>query len=306
MYKTTLYFQFRHHLATLKRTTILRARKSKRRTPTSDITNLLLCTRRRIAALRHHTAFRLKEIIPLHQAMIAQHTIRDAVPKRGIQWRARGPGAIDIIRGPGVILELPDRRMPVQRVGHIRKVRLDPRHREGLGVDLIELVAGVVAGEGCDGRADQADLQWLAIVDESRVPQAGAVLAGHGRVGEVVVEDLELVFVRVPEKDAGDGGGREAADDGVEEGGRVGERVGAVIAGEDVADDPGPLACGFGGGKLVGEEFEDPRGVWVGEVPVVEDVVGVPEVGVDGDDTEALGCGVSIGTVVSLGVIGFG
>ena len=71
---------------------------------------------------------------------------------------------------------------------------------------------------------------------------------GSCAVGEVVVEDLQLVFVGVAEEDAGDGGGAEAADDAVEKGGGVGEGVCAVVAGEDVADDPGALVGFFAGG----------------------------------------------------------
>lgn len=48
-------------------------------------------------------------------------------------------------------------------------VGLDAGDFEGLGVDLVESVAGIVASKGCDGRADKAHRQGLAVVHERRV-----------------------------------------------------------------------------------------------------------------------------------------
>ena len=109
----------------------------------------------------------------------------------------------------------------------------------------------------------------------------------------------------VAEEDARDGVGRVAADDAVEERGGVGEVVGAVVTREHVADDPGALVPLLALVELGDEEAEDAGLVRVGEVEEVEDVGGVPEVGVEGDDAQALGGGVGIGAVMSGGVVGF-
>ena len=73
-----------------------------------------------------------------------------------------------------------------------------------------------------------------------------------------------------------------------------------------MTDNPSALADGFAGGELGGEPGQDAGSVGVGVIPVVEDVVDVPEIGIDGDDAEAFFGGVSVGTVVEGGVIGFG
>jgi hypothetical protein len=82
--------------------------------------------------------------------------------------------------------------------------------------------------------------------------------------------------VGVSEEDAGDDVGREAGDDLVEEVGGVGERVGAVPAGEDVAEDPDAFVGGFGGGEFGCEEVQVAAVVRVGGVDKVEEVAAVP------------------------------
>lgn len=80
---------------------------------------------------------------------------------------------------------------------------------------MINLVAGVVTGEGRDGRADVADGEGCGVVYVCGVAEVGVWVEG----GEViVVEELDLVFMGVAEENASDGGGGEAANDGVEEG----------------------------------------------------------------------------------------
>jgi len=106
--------------------------------------------------------------------------------------------------------------------------------------------------------------------------------------------------------DHGDGFGGEADDDAVEEGGGIGEGVGVAVAVGDVADDPDALVEFFRGGELGDEEFEHSGLVWAGVVGVVEDVVDVPEVGVQGDDFKALGGGVGVGAKVGFDAVGGG
>jgi len=109
----------------------------------------------------------------------------------GIQRTRRRPAVIDIVDGAGVILEFPDRSRPSQGGGHVGEVGLDAHDGKGLGVDLQDLVAGVVAGEGGDGGADEAHLERFGVVDRGGVANCTVGEGGGG----VVVEDLELVFV---------------------------------------------------------------------------------------------------------------
>ena len=80
----------------------------------------------------------------------------------------------------------------------------------------------------------------------------------------------------VAEEDAGNRGRRETADNGVEEGGWIGETIAAIVAGEDVADDPSALVVLLAVFELGDEEFEDAGLVGVSEIEEVEDVAGVP------------------------------
>ena len=76
---------------------------------------------------------------------------------------------------------------------------------------------------------------------------------------------------------------REAVDDLVEEVGGVGERVGSVPAGQDVAEDPDAFVIFFGGLEFGGEEVHGAAVVGVGGVDEIEIVGPVPEIGVQGD-----------------------
>ena len=269
-----------HHTHSV-RPIILRTIEPQLPAPTANITDLLPRTRRTTTSLSRHTALGLEQIIRLHEAVIAQHTERDIVPERRVQRGGSGPCAIDIVSGAGVVFVLPYGCVPSERFRHIGEVSLDIHDLEGLRIDGVKLVSRIETREGRDGRADEGHGEGFGVVDGEGVAEGSVGEAG----GEVVVEDLELVLVGVAEEDAGDGVGRVAADDAVEERGGVGEVVGPVVAGEHVPDDPGALVPLLALVELGDEEAEDAGLVWVGEVEVVEDVAGVPEVGVDGDDT---------------------
>ena len=74
----------------------------------------------------------------------------------------------------------------------------------------------------------------------------------------------------VAEKDAGDDVRRVAGDDLVEEVGRVGDGVGTVPAGEDVAKHPDAFVVVFCGLEFPGEEEQVAAVVGVGGVDEVE------------------------------------
>lgn len=103
----------------------------------------------------------------------------------------------------------------------------------------------------------------------------------------------------VAEENTGDGGRGEAAHDRIKQRRGIGERIATVIAGQDMADDPGSLTRLFASRELVGEKGQDSRRVGIGHVPVIEDIVDVPEVCVDGDNAETRGCRMGIRAIVS-------
>jgi hypothetical protein len=90
------------------------------------------------------------------------------------------------------------------------------------------------------------------------------------------VVDHELVFMGVAEEDIGDDVRGIASDDLVKIVGGVRERVGAVPAREDVAEDPDALAIVFGFLEFADHPSEIARVVGVGGVDVVEVVGPVP------------------------------
>jgi len=110
----------------------------------------------------------------------------------------------------------------------------------------------------------------------------------------------------VAEEDGGNGGGGETADDGIEKSRGVRQCIRSVISTQNMAYDPGPLASSFTSFEFRDEEREDARLVWVGVVEVVEHVVDVPEVGIDGDDAEALGGCMGVGSVMGGSICCFG
>ena len=110
---------------------------------------------------------------------------------------------VRVVGGAHVVLELPFRRGPGQRVGHVGDVGVFVQHGEGARVDEVGLVARVEVRERRDGAADVGDLEGRVGVDEGGVAVGGFGAGGRGQrdgaVGEVVVEDLDLVFMRVSE-----------------------------------------------------------------------------------------------------------
>lgn len=91
-----------------------------------------------------------------------------------------------------------------------------------LRIHLQALVSSIIPRQRRDTRSNKAHLNRLGVVHHSRIPQSSLRI---DRIGQVVIEDLELVFVGVAEEDAGDGTGAEARDDGVEEGGGIWEGI---------------------------------------------------------------------------------
>lgn len=103
---------------------------------------------------------------------------------------------------------------------------------------------------------------------------------GMGGVSDRAVEgvvDHELVFVGVAEEYVGDDVRGIASNNLVEIVGGVGDRVRAVPAREDVAEDPDALAFVFGVLELADHPGEVARVVGVGGVDVVEEVGPVPD-----------------------------
>ena len=149
---------------------------------------------------------------------------------------------------------------------------MDAGDFECLCINLIELVACIIARQRCDGRTNEPHGQWSVVIDVRCVSEAGAIQATL----VVIVEDLQLVLMCMTEEDASDGVGSEPGDNRVEERCGVGKSVGTIIAGEDVTDDPSTLIFLFTGFKFLDEIFENARLVRIGEVEKVEHIVFVP------------------------------
>lgn len=205
---------------------VLGAIKTQLPAPAADIADLLSRAGGTTTILRGHATLGLETVVCLDQAVVAQHAKRDIVPEGRVQRAGGRPRAVDVVGVAGVVLVLPDGGVPGEGFGHVGEVGLDVHDLKGVGVDGVVLVAGIEAGEGRDGGADEGHRQGFAVVDGEGVADGAGETAG-----EVVVEDLELVLVRVAEEDAGDGVGGVAADDAVEQRGRVGEVVRAVVTG---------------------------------------------------------------------------
>jgi len=266
-----------HDLGRLKRTLHrsipLRTRQPQRRTPTPHVANLGLPTRLTRTIRTLDTQPTLILILRLHQPQILLHRLRHPVPKRRIKRRVRRPahrrrvrrarGVLIAVRRPGGGQSREGRHVCVEgvRIINVEVTRIDFVHAE----------PRVEVRERGDAGAD---------------PSGGEGVGGvaHGAVVGVVEE--ELVLVGVAEEDPRDDVGREALDDLVEEVGGVGQRVGAVPAAEDVADEPDALAAFFGRFEFFDHPAEDAGCVGVGGVDEHEDVVAVPEVGVEGDDAK--------------------
>ena len=119
----------------------------------------------------------------------------------------------------------------------------------------------------------------------------------------VEVEHLELVFVRVTEVDRTERLWSESADDLVEQVRRVRKSLGAVPTGKHVANDPHTLAVLLCLKQLVRQEAQHATKVWVRAVDVVVEVRHIPEVRVEGHDTQVLAGLHGEGTVVHLDIL---
>lgn len=197
--------------------------------------------------------------------VIGLHRLGHFVPVRRIQWSGGRPAADHRIRVTSRVFELEywpaNRRVKLRERIHVREESVCFHDIEGIRVDLVHAEAGVDVRE----RRDR-----------------GANPAGRESMGEVLdravegVVDHELVFVGVAEEDIGDDMRGIAGDDLIEVVGGVGERVGAVPASEDVAEDPDALAFVFGLLELADHPGEVAGVVGVGGVDVVEKVGFVP------------------------------
>ena len=244
----------------------LRTANPQRHTPTPHIADLRLRARRTRTIRAHHATLPLVRIMQAHQTGILLHRFRDKVPERRVQRRTVRP-AEGVVGGAGVVFVAPDGAgeggVEGREGGDVGVVGGGVVDVEVAGVDDVHAVAGVEVGERGDGRADPG----------------GGEGRGRGLGGAVVgVVDHEFVFVRVAEEDVGDDVGRVAVDDLVEEVAGVGERVGAVPAGEDVAEDPDAFVGVFGGLEFRDQEGEHAAVVGVGGVDEVEEVGLVDEV----------------------------
>ena len=72
-----------------------------------------------------------------------------------------------------------------------------------------------------------------------------------------------------------------------------------------MADDPGSLVTLFAGGEFGYYEAKNARLVGISEVKVVENIIRIPEIGVDGDDAKTFLGSMSVCAVVLGGIVGF-
>ena len=183
-----------------KRPVFLRTRPPQRRAPAPNVTNLLLRARLARAILRHHAALRLEQIERLHQRLVRQHPLRQAIVKGRVQRSTTRPAPSSVIYATSVIFEVPDGSGPGKGLRDVGEVGLEVDDGEGFGVDLEGLVAGVEAGQGGDGGADVSDCEGVGEVNVGGVAEGGFGGVGvYERGRGVVVEDLELVLVRFDE-----------------------------------------------------------------------------------------------------------
>lgn len=121
--------------------------------------------------------------------------------KRCVARPSRAVGSCGSICASRIVLKLPLGGGPRVCFGDISEVCLDAGDREGGCVDLIELVAGIVAREGSNAGSDETHLERLGVVDHCGVTIGGSV-DSIGAVGEVVVVDHKLVFVCMTEENS--------------------------------------------------------------------------------------------------------
>lgn len=84
-------------------------------------------------------------------------------------------------------------------------------------------------------------------------------------------------------EDASNSIGCETGDNRVEERRRVGERLSAIVAGDDVTNNPCTLVFLLTSFQLFDQESENARLVRIGEVEIIEDIGLIPLFYVSGD-----------------------
>lgn len=119
--------------------------------------------------------------------------------ERRVTWPGRSIGSCRTICTSRIVLKLPLRGSPRVCLGYIGKVCLNTGDGEGGCIDLVQLIAGVIACERGDARSNETHCKGLGVVDHCGVAISGSVDC-VSTVGEVVVEDLKLVFVRMAEE----------------------------------------------------------------------------------------------------------
>jgi hypothetical protein len=199
------------------------------------------------------------------KSVIGLHRLGHFVPVRRIQWGGGRPATNHRIRVTSRVFELvyrpANRRVKLRERIHVREESVCFHDIEGIRVDLVHAEAGVDVGERRDRGANPAGHEGMSGVLDRAI--------------EGIV-DHELVFVSVAEEDIGDDVRGVTGDDLVEVVGGVGERVGAIPAREDVAEDPDALAFVFGLLEFADHPGEVARVVRVGGIDEVEEVGPVP------------------------------
>lgn len=146
---------FFHLIQPLERSIFVRTSIPLPTTSAPDITHLLRPTSFSTTILSHNTTLCLQQIVCLYQALIRQHRVGYISPEGCVERGSFRPCAVYIIRGAGVIFEFPNWTSPCERFGDISEVRLDTHDLEGFSINLIELVASIVAGQRSDGGANE-------------------------------------------------------------------------------------------------------------------------------------------------------
>ena len=72
-----------------------------------------------------------------------------------------------------------------------------------------------------------------------------------------------------------------------------------------MANDPCTLAFGFTSLEFLDQVLQDAGLIWICEVEEIKDVVDIPEIGVDGYNSETLSSGVGVGSIVGGRMVRF-
>ena len=102
---------------------------------------------------------------------------------------------------------MPDRGCPGERFRDIGEVGLDAHNLEGVGIHLVSLVAGIVAGQWGNGWANETHCQWLGDVNVVGVTESPIQTSRT-----VVVENLDLILMSMTKENASNGRWRKASD----------------------------------------------------------------------------------------------